>query len=71
MHKKKSKILVIGTSPSYSGDAGAGKSSLIQTYVKKNYQFSSDYVMVPLPLFRLKALKFTPKSSHSLSLTLT
>jgi len=28
------------------GDAGSGKSSLIQTYVKKNYQFSSDYVMV-------------------------
>ncbi len=48
MHKKKSKILVIGTCTSYSGDAGAGKSSLIQTYVKKNYQFSSDYVMVRL-----------------------
>jgi GTPase SAR1 family protein len=30
------------------GDAGAGKSSLIQTYVKKNYQFSSDYGMVNL-----------------------
>ena len=39
MHKKKAKIVVIG-------DAGSGKSSLIQTYVKKNYQFSSDYIMV-------------------------
>lgn len=34
----------------FKGDAGAGKSSLIQTYVKKNYQFSSDYGMV---LYRL------------------
>lgn len=48
MHKKKSKILVIGNFIANKGDAGAGKSSLIQTYVKKNYQFSSDYVMVNL-----------------------
>jgi GTPase SAR1 family protein len=39
MHKKKAKILIVG-------DAASGKSSLIQSYVKKNYQFSSDYIMV-------------------------
>jgi GTPase SAR1 family protein len=44
MHKKKAKILVIG-------DAASGKSSLIQSYVKKNYQFSSDYIMVLYLLF--------------------
>lgn len=44
MHKKKAKILVIG-------DAASGKSSLIQSYVKKNYQFSSDYIMVFYLLF--------------------
>ena len=36
MHKKKAKILVIG-------DAGAGKSTLVQAYAKKGYQFTSDY----------------------------
>lgn len=47
MHKKKAKILVIGNFILIIlGDAGSGKSSLIQTYVKKNYQFSSDYNMV-------------------------
>jgi len=44
MHKKKAKVLVIG-------DASSGKSSLIQSYVKKNYQFSSDYTMVLILLF--------------------
>jgi GTPase SAR1 family protein len=44
MHKKKAKILIIG-------DAASGKSSLIQSYVKKNYQFSSDYIMVLYLLF--------------------
>ena len=28
------------------GDAGSGKSTLVQAYAKKNYQFSSDYNMV-------------------------
>lgn len=46
MHKKKAKIVVVGKYKSYLGDAGSGKSALIQTYVKKNYQFSSDYIMV-------------------------
>jgi len=46
MHKKKAKIVVVGTFLFYTGDAASGKSSLIQTYVKKNYQFSSDYNMV-------------------------
>jgi GTPase SAR1 family protein len=46
MHKKKAKIVVVGTYYYSAGDAGSGKSSLIQTYVKKNYQFSSDYNMV-------------------------
>ena len=46
MHKKKAKILVIGKSIIKIGDAAAGKSTLVQAYAKKNYQFSSDYSMV-------------------------
>ena len=46
MHKKKAKVLVIGNNECNLGEAASGKSSLIQTYVKKNYQFSSDYIMV-------------------------
>ncbi len=30
----------------YEGDAAAGKSTLVQSYAKKNYQFTSDYNMV-------------------------
>ncbi len=46
MNKKKAKILVIGTRYFYLGDAASGKSTLIQSYAKKNYQFTSDYNMV-------------------------
>ena len=46
MHKKKAKVLVLGTDMGYVGDAAAGKSTLVQLYAKKNYNFSSDYQMV-------------------------
>ena len=62
MHKKKAKILVIGRFLVKLGDAAAGKSTLVQAYAKKNYQFSSDYSMVSLHSFRHKEFKFIPKS---------
>lgn len=46
MNKKKAKVLVVGTSNFYIGDAASGKSTLVQLYAKKGYQFSSDYQMV-------------------------
>ena len=46
MHKKKAKVLVIGNTSFYQGDAGSGKSTLVQAYAKKGYQFSSDYILV-------------------------
>jgi GTPase SAR1 family protein len=46
MNKKKAKILIIGKSQDYLGDAASGKSTLVQSYAKKNYQFTSDYNMV-------------------------
>lgn len=46
MHKKKAKVLVIGNSRIKIGDGASGKSTLVQAYAKKNYQFSSDYNMV-------------------------
>lgn len=46
MHKKKAKILVIGIPSYYQGDTGAGKSTLVQAYAKKGYQFTSDYNLV-------------------------
>lgn len=46
MHKKKAKVLVIGTYIIKWGDAGAGKSTLVQVYAKKGYQFTSDYNLV-------------------------
>jgi deoxyadenosine/deoxycytidine kinase len=47
MHKKKAKILVIGKLIiNNEGDAGAGKSTLVQAYAKKGYQFTSDYNLV-------------------------
>lgn len=61
MHKKKAKVVVIGKKLSNAGDAGSGKSTLVQAYAKKNYQFSSDYTLVHDHLCRLKAQKFTPK----------
>jgi len=64
MHKKKAKILVVG-------DAASGKSSLVQSYVKKNYQFSSDYIMVKiLSYLRLKELNCIPKLYQFHNLTL-
>ena len=61
MHKKKAKVVVIGKESSNVGDAGSGKSTLVQAYAKKNYQFSSDYTLVHNHSCRLKALKSTPK----------
>jgi|GWRWMinimDraft_5_1066013.scaffolds.fasta_scaffold202789_1 GTPase SAR1 family protein len=46
MNKKKAKILVIGRLFHYLGDAASGKSTLVQSYARKNYQFTSDYNMV-------------------------
>lgn len=46
MHKKKAKVLVIGIYRYYLGDAGSGKSTLVQSFAKKNYQFTSDYNIV-------------------------
>ena len=46
MHKKKAKVLVIGKESIDVGDSAAGKSTLVQAYAKKGYQFSSDYNMV-------------------------
>ena len=46
MNKKKAKILVIGKHFHYLGDAASGKSTLVQSYARKNYQFTSDYNMV-------------------------
>lgn len=46
MHKKKAKVLVIGISAINLGDAGSGKSTLVQSFAKKNYQFTSDYNIV-------------------------
>lgn len=46
MHKKKAKILVIGIYEDDVGDAAAGKSTLVQSYARKNYQFTSTYNMV-------------------------
>lgn len=51
MHKKKAKILVIGTQAFIEGDAGAGKSTLVQAYAKKGYQFTSDYNLVHILLY--------------------
>ena len=61
MNKKKAKIVVLGNTPTHSGDAASGKSTLVQSYAKKNYQFTSDYNMVPLQTFRLKVHKSIPK----------
>ena len=71
MHKKKAKILVIGTNRIKIGDAAAGKSTLVQAYAKKNYQFSSDYSMVSFHLLRPKGLKSIQKLFPSLKKTLT
>lgn len=46
MHKKKAKILVIGNPFNNEGDAAAGKSTLVQAFAKKGYQFTSDYNLV-------------------------
>lgn len=46
MHKKKAKVVVIGNNSIYLGDAGCGKSTLVQSYAKKNFQFTSDYNLV-------------------------
>jgi tRNA A37 threonylcarbamoyladenosine biosynthesis protein TsaE len=55
MHKKKAKILVIGTIFYYIGDTAAGKSTLVQSYAKKGYQFTTDYNLVLLYIMiRLK-----------------
>ncbi len=62
MHKKKAKILIIGTIQSNLGDAAAGKSTLVQAYAKKGYQFTSDYNLVLLKTnYRLKEQKFIQK----------
>ena len=45
----------------YSGDAAVGKSTLIQSYAKKNYQFTSDYNMVPPIPSRPREQKSTQK----------
>ncbi len=52
MHKKKAKILVIGNQAFIEGDAGAGKSTLVQAYAKKGYQFTSDYNLVHILLYQ-------------------
>jgi hypothetical protein len=55
MHKKKAKILVIGRIFYYIGDTAAGKSTLVQSYAKKGYQFTTDYNLVLLYIMiRLK-----------------
>lgn len=54
MNKKKAKILIVGKMSSNSGDAASGKSTLVQSYAKKNYQFTSDYNMVDVKIYRLK-----------------
>lgn len=62
MHKKKAKILIIGTMKYNLGDAAAGKSTLVQAYAKKGYQFTSDYNLVLLKTnYRLKEQKFIQK----------
>jgi hypothetical protein len=63
MHKKKAKVLVIGISSRFNlGDAAAGKSTLVQAYAKKGYQFTSDYNLVFIYInYRLKAHRYILK----------
>ena len=61
MHKKKAKVLVIGKVSINLGDSAAGKSTLVQAYAKKGYQFTSDYNMVIVIIMQTQGVEIYSK----------